>query len=62
MIIIAIKDMSAGNESIGEMWQETKMFDSNQNIEDVMKWAGKNKRVQLSIPDGHDFPEKSKDF
>lgn len=39
MKIIAIKDMSAGNESVGEMWQETKIFDSGDRIEDVMVWA-----------------------
>ena len=25
MKVIAIKDMSAGNESVGEMWKETKI-------------------------------------
>lgn len=62
MIIIAIKDMSAGNETVGEAWQETKMFNSTDTIEDVMRWVGHKKRVQLSIPDGHDFPTKSDVF
>lgn len=34
--IVAIKDMSAGNESVGEMWQETKIFDENDPISKVM--------------------------
>ena len=37
--IVAIKDMSAGNESVGEMWKETKIFDSEEPIENIIKWA-----------------------
>ena len=51
MKIVAIKDMSAGNESVGEAWQETKIFDSDASLLDVMQWVGKSpKRVTLSVP------------
>jgi methanogenic corrinoid protein MtbC1 len=36
---IIIRDMSAGNESVGDMWQETKVFNDNATLDDVMKWA-----------------------
>lgn len=49
--IVAIKDMSAGNETVGEMWQETKIFDADNSLLDVMRWVGTKKRVVLSIPD-----------
>lgn len=40
--IVAIKDMSAGNESVGEMWKETKIFDPDQPISDIIKWVQEN--------------------
>ena len=45
-MIVAILNMSAGNESVGEMWQETKIFDSKCSLFEVMLWAEhtKNKR------------------
>ncbi len=36
---VVIRDMSAGNESIGEMWQETRIFDGNATLREVMEWA-----------------------
>ncbi len=39
MEFIAIRDMAAGNESVGTMWQETKIFPENATIEEVMNWA-----------------------
>ena len=36
---VVIIDKSAGNESVGEMWQETKIFPGTATIEEVMKWA-----------------------
>jgi hypothetical protein len=41
---IAILDMSCGNESVGEMWQEAKTFTSDTRISDIMAWAAKKKR------------------
>ena len=52
MKIVAIKDMSAGNETVGEAWQETKIFDSNDSILQVMQWVNSTKKkVTLSIPE-----------
>jgi len=36
---VVIRDMSAGNESVGEMWQETKIFPAHATLEQVMAWA-----------------------
>ena len=47
MEIVAIRDMSAGNDSVGEMWQETKIFDDSQPISDVMQWAIDEQDIQL---------------
>jgi len=42
--IVAIKEMSAGNETVGEMWKETKIFLPGDTLEDVMEWASTGKR------------------
>ena len=39
MKYVVIRDMSAGNDSVGEMWQETKIFDESTSLKDVMEWA-----------------------
>ena len=39
MKFVVIRDMSAGNASVGEMWQETMIFDGNTPLKDVMEWA-----------------------
>lgn len=41
-MIVAIKQMSAGNETVGEMWNETKVFDENTPVGEVMSWATEN--------------------
>ena len=58
---VVIKDMSAGNETIGETWQETKVFKGEHTLPDVMQWAcpgafweshqeiASFKRVQITI-------------
>jgi len=52
MKIVAIKDEAAGNERVGEMWQETKIFDSETSLLEVMKWVGSyKKKVVLTIPE-----------
>lgn len=51
MKIIAIKHCSVGNESVGEMWKETQIFDEKATVLDVMKWVGSTKsRVEITIP------------
>jgi len=52
MRIIAIKDMSAGNDTVGEMWKETQIFDEKTTLGEVMQWVGIHKNVILSIPEG----------
>ena len=37
--IVAILDRSAGNDTVGEMWQVTKVFPITSSLQDVMKWA-----------------------
>ncbi len=37
--VVVIKEMAAGNETIGEAWKETKIFNSDQPISDVLEWA-----------------------
>jgi hypothetical protein len=39
MNIVAILNRSAGFDSVGEEWLETKTFDSNTPILEIMKWA-----------------------
>ena len=39
MKICAMVDRSAGNESVGEMWTETAVFDESATLADVLKWA-----------------------
>ena len=46
MNIIATIKRSAGNDTIGDMWQETAVFDSEDKIEDVFQWC--NKRMHSS--------------
>lgn len=40
--IVAIIERSAGNESVGTMWVETKTFDKKTKVEDIIKWADCN--------------------
>ncbi len=54
---IVIRDMSAGNASIGEEWQETAIFSGESTLEEVMKWAEDDdsadhsrKHIQITRP------------
>ncbi len=59
MNIVAIKDCSAGNDTVGEMWQETKIFDGETPAWKIIAWAkDRCKRLTLTLPDdGTDFPK-----
>ena len=35
--VIAVLDRSAGNESVGEQWNETKRFDNGTPVCDIME-------------------------
>ena len=37
--IIAIKERSAGNESVGDMWVQTASFDKDTPISKIVDWA-----------------------
>jgi len=37
--VIATKEKSAGNESVGTMWNETRSFDINTPLSEVMEWG-----------------------
>ncbi len=39
MKIIATIKRSDGNESVGEMWEETAIFDSDAKASEIMQWA-----------------------
>jgi len=39
---VVIRDHSAGNESVGEMWQETIVFDGTATLDEVMAWGMSN--------------------
>ena len=50
--IVAIKYMSAGNDSIGDMWTDTKIFSKHDTLETVMAWVNSRKKdVILTIPE-----------
>ena len=36
---VVIREMSAGNDTVGDMWKETKIFNGNSTLNDVMNWA-----------------------
>jgi len=37
--VIATKERSAGNETVGDMWTETKSFDKETPISSIINWA-----------------------
>lgn len=39
MKVVAMIERSAGNESVGEMWTETKVFDAEQTIAQIYQWV-----------------------
>ena len=57
-MFVVIRDMSAGNESVGEMWQETKVFQDDATLKEVMEWAegshkGECSRKHITITRPH---------
>ena len=39
MKVIATISRSAGNDTVGDMWQETAIFNESQSISEVLFWA-----------------------
>ena len=60
MKIVAVKECSAGNTSVGNEWLETCIFDEDATIKDVLKWANgtslstKGSRLMITIADDFD--------
>ena len=50
MEVIAIRDCSAGNDSVGEMWKETKIFDSSEPIQKILEWAFEDYGIAKGFP------------
>lgn len=36
---VVITENSFGNESVGEMWKETRVFQGDATLDEVMEWA-----------------------
>ena len=49
--VIAVLDMSAGNESVGEMWQETKKFHPGTPVQLILIWAAQRKNEHSNATD-----------
>jgi len=48
--VIAIKEKSSGNESVGDMWIETKTFSKDAPISEIIKWANDcNGKLTITI-------------
>jgi hypothetical protein len=45
MQIVAILYKSAGNETVGDMWRETKVFEPTTPVIDIFKWASNDEDV-----------------
>lgn len=39
--VVAVLSRSSGNESVGDMWLETKVFLANTPVGDIVEWACK---------------------
>lgn len=48
--VVAIKERSAGNETVGTCWLETKTFSKDSQISDIMEWAeNSNGKVMITV-------------
>lgn len=45
---VVIRDMSAGNGETGEAWQETKIYNGEATLDEVMNWANDEQYIQYS--------------
>jgi hypothetical protein len=52
--IIIVQECSAGNDSVGDMWLETAIFNYDSTLQDVINWRdglpGSNGRLMITIP------------
>ena len=52
--VVIIAEMSNGNESVGSMWFDTKLFEATTTLYDVLLWAekhGVDGKLIISVPD-----------
>lgn len=47
MKIVAILDRSAGNDSVGDMWKETAVFDESVTAREILEWASKRLSIGM---------------
>jgi len=59
-VYVIIKNMADGNETVGEMWNETKVYEGSSTLDEVMKWANpkivgtrkpSHKNIMITKPD-----------
>jgi len=52
--VVIIAEKSCGNESVGSMWFDTKIFESTATLYDVLVWAekhGVDGKLIITVPD-----------
>jgi len=58
MAIVAMQECSNGNAEVGDMWIQTKVFNTSEPISNVLKWAkglsSHGGRLMLCEPDNAD--------
>ena len=37
--VVAMREMSGGNDTVGNMWIETKVFEKSTPINEIIQWA-----------------------
>lgn len=57
--VIAVQERCTGNSSVGSMWFDTKSFDANTPVGEIVRWArfssGGEGKLTISI-DAEDLP------
>ncbi len=59
--VIATKEMSAGNDTVGDMWNETKSFAKHVSVSRIIEWGKCGGKLTITIDedgaeDGIDLP------
>lgn len=39
-VVVAVQECAAGNEQVGDMWLETRIFPAETSAADILAWAG----------------------
>lgn len=47
--VVAIKERSDGNASVGDMWLETAIFSTNTPVGEIIEWASSKGKGKLII-------------